>query len=322
MSLRLLRRKRSRKSSPLSSQATASQKSTSISFPKQQRRYPPGIQGPGASLEQAPGLSRSPYSAPNQDPLYNPSPQAYERPRRRRSAWPRCLLQGMIGLGLFWLILTLALVLPWGYLPLPTSSFMLQNAWQTRRPYSYRWTAYRNIPPEMALAVIAAEDQRFPNHNGFDFEEIGAALRDYQEGGNLRGASTISQQVAKNLYLWPGRSAIRKGMEVWFTAWIELLWSKERILTVYLNVAQMGDRTFGVGAASRQFFQVKPEDLTDAEAALLASSLPNPEVYRVDNPSNEMYGKQDWVLQQMHQLGGSDYLKELYKAPESETAVK
>ncbi len=232
------------------------------------------------------------------------------------------LLRGTVALVLLWLMLTLALVLPWGYLPLPTTSFMLQSAWQTRRPYSSRWTAYRNIPPEMALAVIAAEDQRFPSHKGFDFEEIGAALRDYQQGGNLRGASTISQQVAKNLYLWPGRSAIRKGMEIWFTAWIELLWSKERILTVYLNVAQMGDRTFGVGAASRQFFEVKPKELTEAEAALLASSLPNPQIYRVDEPSSEMYDKQDWILRQMHQLGGADYLKKLYKAPEVETTIK
>ena len=212
---------------------------------------------------------------------------------------------------LLWLTLTIALVLPWGYLPLPTTSFMLQSAWQNRRPYSYRWTAYRKIPPEMALAVIAAEDQRFPNHSGFDLEEISAAWEDYQRGGSLRGASTISQQVAKNLYLWPGRSALRKGIEVWFTYWIELLWSKERILTVYLNVAQMGDRTFGVGAASRQFFEVKPQELTQEEAALLAAALPNPEIYQVDQPSYEMYEKQAWILRQMYQLGGIEYLKKL-----------
>lgn len=258
-------------------------------------------------------VSSSPdYQDPRQDPLYNPAPEAFHsRRRRRRRSWPIRLLRGSLALTVLGLMLTIALVWPWGYLPLPTTSFMLQSAWQNRRPYSYRWTAYRKIPPEMALAVIAAEDQRFPSHNGFDFEEIGAAIRDYQQGGNLRGASTISQQVAKNLYLWPGRSALRKGLEVYFTWWIELLWSKERILTVYLNVAQMGDRTFGVGAASRQFFGVTPQEMTEAEAALLAASLPNPEIYQVDEPSYEMYDKQDWILQQMYQLGGIKYMERL-----------
>ncbi len=289
MSLPLLRRKRSRRVSPA----------------------PHPVHGDEGSP--------SAYQDPRQDPLYNPVPQAFERSRRRRRrhSWPMRLVRGAVALVVLWLMLTIALVLPWGYLPLPTTSFMLQSAWQNRRPYSYRWTAYRKIPPEMALAVMAAEDQRFPTHNGFDFEEIGAALRDYQRGGSLRGASTISQQVAKNLYLWPGRSAIRKGVEVWFTWWIELLWSKERILTVYLNVAQMGDRTFGVGAASRQFFDVKPQELTAEDAALLASALPNPEIYRVDEPSDEMYGKQDWILRQMYQLGGTEYLEKLYESPTS-----
>ena len=276
---------------------------------KRSRRVPP----PDSSA----GKTSAAYRDPRQDPLYNPEPQALERPRRRRRrrSWPVRLFRGAVAIVVLWLMLTILLVWPWGYLPLPTTSFMLQSAWQNRRPYSYRWTAYRKIAPEMALAVITAEDQRFPTHNGFDFEEIGAALRDYQQGGSLRGASTISQQVAKNLYLWPGRSAIRKGMEVWFTWWIELLWSKERILTVYLNVAQMGDRTFGVGAASRQFFGVKPQELTEEEAALLAVSLPNPELYRVTEPSDQMYVKQDWILRQMYQLGGIEYLEKLYEAP-------
>jgi len=231
-------------------------------------------------------------SSPSQNPLYNPNPRPFRR-RRRRRRWPVRLLRGTVAAALLGLMLTLALVLPWGYLPLPSSSFMVQSVWQNKAPYRYRWTPYRKIAPELALAVIAAEDQRFPTHNGFDFEEIGAAFEDYQQGGSLRGASTISQQVAKNLYLWPGRSALRKGLEVWFTFWIELLWSKERILTVYLNIAQMGDRTFGVGAASRQFFEAKPQELTEAEAALLASALPNPKIYSVADPSSSMVQKQD-----------------------------
>jgi monofunctional glycosyltransferase len=270
--------------------------------------------------EPRPRPDSTPPIGSNPDPFYYPTSQAQaqaqERPRRRRRPWPIRLLRSALTLVMLWLMLSLALVLPWGYVALPTTSFMLQSSLQQHRPYRYHWTAYDRISPDMALAVIAAEDQRFPSHNGFDFEEINAALEDYEQGGDLRGASTISQQVAKNLYLWPGRSAIRKGMEVWFTFWIELLWSKERILTVYLNVAQLGDRSFGVGAASREFFDLEPQDLNEAEAALLAAALPNPEIYRVTEPSNEMYAKQDWILQQMYQLGGRDYLNQLY-----ETAV-
>ncbi|NJN29567.1 MAG: monofunctional biosynthetic peptidoglycan transglycosylase [Synechococcales cyanobacterium RM1_1_8] len=260
--------------------------------------------------------AHSPYDPVPQPPPYdNPYPR---RPRRRRP-WPLRLVIQLLRLLVAWLMLTILLVLPWAYLPLPTTSFMVQNALQNRGPYRYRWATYGDIAPALALAVVAAEDQRFPNHNGFDFDEINAALEDYHQGGSLRGASTISQQVAKNLYLWPGRSALRKGLEVWFTYWIELLWTKERILTVYLNVAQMGDRSFGADAASRQFFEVPPQELTEAEAALLAAALPNPEIYRVAEPSNEMYAKQDWILQQMYQLGGTGYLEQLDRGRMADT---
>ena len=198
-----------------------------------------------------------------------------------------------------------------GIFPLPTTTFMLQTAMRNG-PYRYQWKPYPQIAPEMALAAIAAEDQGFPQHSGFDFDAIQGAIADYGRGGKLRGASTISQQVAKNLFLWPGRSAIRKGLEAWFTVLIEFFWSKERILLVYLNVAQFGDRVFGVGAASRQFFQVPARDLTAAEAALLAAVLPGPELYDVENPSYEVLDKQDWILRQMGQLGGTDYLQRLY----------
>jgi len=124
-------------------------------------------------------------------------------------------------------------------------------------PYAHRWQPYEQISPSMALAAIASEDQRFPTHNGFDIEAINAALQDAKRGKGLRGASTITQQVAKNLFLWPGRSFIRKGVEVWLTFLIELVWDKQRILEMYLNIAQFSDRTFGVEAASQQFFHLR-----------------------------------------------------------------
>ena len=121
-------------------------------------------------------------------------------------------------------------------------------------------------------------------HNGFDVDAINAALRDAENGASLRGASTITQQVAKNLFLWPGRSFVRKGLEAWLTLLIELMWDKQRILEMYLNIAQFSARTFGVEAASQQFFQISAQDLTAEEAALLAAVLPGPELYSVERP--------------------------------------
>jgi monofunctional biosynthetic peptidoglycan transglycosylase len=175
----------------------------------------------------------------------------------------------------------------------------------------YDWTSYTAISPHVALAVIAGEDQRFPDHQGFDFVEIQDALEDQEEGKPLRGASTISQQVAKNLFLWSGRSFVRKGLEAWFTVLLELLWSKERILEVYLNIAEFGDYTFGVEAASRRFFNKPAARLTADEAVRLAAVLPNPLRYRVDKPSAYVLKRQRWIERQMGQLGGVAYLDRL-----------
>jgi monofunctional biosynthetic peptidoglycan transglycosylase len=164
------------------------------------------------------------------------------------------------------------------------------------------------IAPYMALAVVAAEDQRFPEHRGFDTEQIMAAFERHLDGGRLRGASTISQQVARNLFLWQGRSFFRKGLEVWFTGLLELFWSKRRILEMYLNFAEMGDRVFGVGVASQAFFRVAPDRLSNTQAALIAAVLPNPVVYRVDVPSAYVRKRRDWILRQMRNLGGPAYL--------------
>ena len=232
--------------------------------------------------------------------------------RKRHKSWLRGLLSLVVKLAIALLLFSILLVLPWRWLPLPTSSFMLQSIFQGGQIqlYDYRWKPYSEIAPDMALAAIAAEDQRFPSHHGFDIDSLKQAIAEYQQGGNLRGASTISQQVAKNLYLWSGRSLGRKLLEAWFTVLLELLWSKQRILEVYLNIAQFGDRLFGVEAASQRFFAKPARHLVPEEAALLAAVLPGPELYRVDQPSAIVLRHQDWILQQMQQLGIS-YLNRL-----------
>ncbi len=180
-----------------------------------------------------------------------------------------------------------------------------------RQMVAHEWFSYDEISKQMAIAVIAAEDQNFPNHFGFDFEQIEKALKDHERGRRLRGASTITQQVAKNLFLWEGRSFIRKGLEAYFTILIELLWSKERILEVYLNITEMGDMIFGVGAASQIYFKRSPEKLSRSQAALLAAIIPNPIRFSVRNPSGYILRRQNWILGQMSSLGGIDYLKNL-----------
>ncbi|HOW77224.1 MAG TPA: monofunctional biosynthetic peptidoglycan transglycosylase [Candidatus Competibacteraceae bacterium] len=209
---------------------------------------------------------------------------------------------------------SLAVVLVLRWLPLPASSVIAQHwvkaAWQGAA-LRYDWTPYRDISPHAALAVIAAEDQRFPDHYGFDFVEIQQALADQEEGQTLRGASTLSQQTAKNLFLWSGRGWVRKGLEAWFTVLLELLWSKQRILEVYLNIAEFGEYTFGIEAASQRFFNKSAAELTPSEAARLAAVLPNPLRYQVDKPSSYVRKRQRWVEQQMRQLGGVAYLDRL-----------
>jgi len=163
----------------------------------------------------------------------------------------------------------------------------------------YRWVPRTEIPVAMAKAVIAAEDQTFLSHHGFDTKQIQSALDAYRSGGRLRGASTISQQVAKNLFLWNGRSLVRKGLEAWFTTWIELLWPKERILEVYRNIAEMGPGVFGVEAASEQLLDTTASRLTPAQAARLAAVLPDPKTMRVANPGPYVQRREPEIIEQM-----------------------
>ena len=162
-----------------------------------------------------------------------------------------------------------------------------------------------DISSNIKLAVMASEDQIFPDHNGFDFKSIQKAMAyNERKPGRVRGASTISQQVAKNVFLWQGRTWLRKGFEVYFTFMIELLWSKKRILEMYLNVAEMGKGVFGIEAASQQNFNKPAKKLTRAEAAMIASSLPNPKKYTVKPLSRYVSIRSRWVLRQMYALEG------------------
>jgi monofunctional glycosyltransferase len=196
-----------------------------------------------------------------------------------------------------------------------TSSIMFQR--QLRRFFSdqdkisYRWIDYRNISKQVALAVVASEDQNFPYHIGFDFEQINKAIKENKTRRHIRGASTITQQVAKNLFLWEGQSFLRKGIEVYYTILIEFFWSKERILEMYLNITEMGKGVFGVGAASIIYFKKLPNRLTKSEGALIAAVLPNPVRYSIRYPSGYIRSRQFRIMRQMDLLGGVSYIKDL-----------
>ncbi|KAA5976174.1 MULTISPECIES: monofunctional biosynthetic peptidoglycan transglycosylase [Pantoea] len=214
---------------------------------------------------------------------------------------------------LVWLGVWLAGILLFSFLPVPFSAVMVERqvgAW-LRGDFSYvahsDWVGHDEISPWMGLAVIASEDQKFPTHWGFDVAAIESVLDN--SDSRMRGASTLSQQTAKNLFLWDGRSWIRKGLEAGLTVGIETVWTKRRILTVYLNIAEFGPGIFGVEAASQHYFHKPASRLTAADAALLAAVLPNPIRYRAAAPSGYVRSRQQWILRQMRQLGGEGFLQ-------------
>lgn len=219
--------------------------------------------------------------------------------RSRLVGWLFRLLLGVLLLGVL-------MVLPWRWLAPPTSAFMLAEQWQSDQQIDYRWTPLARISPQLAIAVVASEDQKFPHHHGFDLDSIMDAL--LSERGRIRGASTISQQVAKNLYLWGGRSYLRKGIEAGLTLLIEGLWPKRRILEVYLNLAEFAPGIYGAEAASQRLFGKPASRLTPGESSLLAAVLPNPKRMRVRSPSDYVVGRARDIRQQVRQLGGPGYL--------------
>lgn len=200
-------------------------------------------------------------------------------------------------------------VLPLRWLNPATTAFVLQDSVVESVWVFKRWSSINEISPVMQMAVIAAEDQRFPEHNGFDFVELKKALS--QPGGPKRGASTISQQLVKNLFLWSGKSIFRKLIEAGITMYVEWLVPKERILELYLNIIEFGPGIYGVQDASKQFFGKKPEQLNRIDASLLAAVLPNPKTMRVDQPSPYVYERALDIRFAIRNLGGTAYLKEI-----------
>jgi monofunctional glycosyltransferase len=236
--------------------------------------------------------------------------------KRRRGRAGR-ILRGMLLAGLAWAALTLVTVLAFRWIDPPFTMFMLTDRlgalFSSEKGYDFSqdWVDWDRISKQAAVAVVASEDQQFPYHRGFDFKQIDKALADRERGRRVRGASTISQQVAKNIFLWRGQSWFRKGLEAGITVLIEAAWPKRRILEVYLNVAEFGPGTWGVQAASRRFFRKDASRLTPPEAALLAAVLPSPRRYRVDAPGPYVRKRQAWIQRQMTALGGAAYLRNL-----------
>jgi monofunctional biosynthetic peptidoglycan transglycosylase len=207
------------------------------------------------------------------------------RGQQRRGGWRRRLAGFALRLAGAALVASALLVVPWRWIPPPTSAFIVRERLMGKAPAVHRrWIPYESISRNLALCVIAAEDQKFPAHHGFDVDAIARATQ--EKRARPRGASTISQQLAKNLYLWPGRSFVRKGLEAWFTVWLEQTWPKRRILEVYLNVIEFGPGTFGAAAASERMFGKPASQLTLSEAALLTAVLPSPKRMSAARPSD------------------------------------
>jgi len=218
------------------------------------------------------------------------------------------LLHKLLQLLRYTLILALGLVILFAFVPVPYTGMMLERQltawWQGKSNYQprHQWVALEQISPHVLQAAVASEDQKFLEHSGFDMQAIEKALVYNSKGKKIRGASTISQQTAKNVFLWSGRSWLRKGLETGVTLLIEAAWGKPRILEVYLNSIEFGPGVYGVEAAAQQYFATSAAKLTRQQAALLVTVLPNPHRFLLQRPSPYMYKRQQWVLKQMRQL--------------------
>jgi monofunctional glycosyltransferase len=204
---------------------------------------------------------------------------------------------------LFVVQLIYIVLLKWIEPPITITQFA---SWISGHGLKRTFVRSKQISPDAKLAVIASEDQLFPDHNGFDFKSIEKAMKHNSKSKSMHGASTISQQVAKNVFLWQGRSWIRKGLEVYFTFMIEKIWGKKRILEVYLNVAEMGNGIFGIEAASKKYFGKTSKDLSRQEASMIAAALPNPRKYTVKPPSHYVLWRSGWIQRQMNNLDNDE----------------
>lgn len=209
-------------------------------------------------------------------------------------------------------LLSLLIVIIYGWVPVPFTPLMgIRYLENPDEEIQHDWVAMDEISNNLKIAVIASEDQNFPIHNGFDIKAIEKAIENNNKGKRVRGASTISQQTAKNVFLWPNRSWVRKGFEVYFTFLIETFWSKERILEVYLNSIEMGKGIYGAEAASRAWFKKSARELSPYEAAAIAAILPNPRRYGANPASNYIQGRKEWIVRNMQNLGPVQIKKNL-----------
>jgi monofunctional biosynthetic peptidoglycan transglycosylase len=236
----------------------------------------------------------------------------------RKFAWAMLLVSGLF----FITSLFYTIYLKW--FPPFTTPLMIKRSFEAKDPDKPRptincvWMRLSDISNNAKVAVIAEEDQNFANHGGFDFKAIEKAIKHNKKSKTVRGASTISQQVAKNVFLWNGRSWVRKGLEVYFTFLIEHIWGKERILQMYLNIAEMGDGAFGIEAASQKYFHKSASNISPAEAALIAAVLPNPRMYKAAKPTPYIKRKQERIQRAMKKIGGAGYLDHLSGSGRSE----
>ena len=234
--------------------------------------------------------------------------------RGGRRGWRAWLFRIAWGVPLLFVAVTALQVLALRVIDPPTSAFMLDRQWQAFGSdeagftLRYEWADWDALSPELPIALVAAEDQQFPSHAGFDLAAIDKALENNARGRPVRGASTISQQVAKNLFLWDGRSWLRKGLEAWYTVLIELFWPKQRILEVYANIAEFGDGVYGAEAAAQAYFGKPAKRLNAAESARLAAVLPSPKRYSVRAPGPYVQRRAAWIARQARNLDGPYYL--------------
>ena len=231
------------------------------------------------------------------------------------------IVRALLSIVLLLVVLSVGSVALFRWINPPYSAFMAEAqiaAWAARdSSYGFRhsWVDLNRISPNLPLAVVASADQKFPEHWGFDVESIEKVYALNQHSHRVRGASTISQQVAKNLFLWSGRSYFRKGLEAYFTLLIEACWPKRRILEIYLNIAEFGYGTYGAEAAAQRFFHTSAARLSRGDAAVLAAVLPNPVRLSAAAPSRYVQQRRDWILGQMQALGGSEMLGEIDAYP-------
>jgi monofunctional glycosyltransferase len=210
----------------------------------------------------------------------------------------------LLKLVLWFFAFTILMVVLFKWVPVPYTPLMAIRYFENpEENIQHRWVPFEEISNNLKLAVIGSEDQNFPLHNGFDMKAIEKAMEDNKQGKRVRGASTISQQTAKNVFLWPQRSWLRKGFEVYFTFLIEAIWGKERILEVYLNSIEMGKGVYGADAASQFWFNKSAANLSAYEAAAIAAILPNPRQYRANPASNYIEGRKAWIVRQMNNMG-------------------